>query len=171
MARHTFRPARPEDYDFLFTLHEATMRPAIEATWGWNGEWQEEYFRRKFDPERRQIIQLAGRDAGVLVVEDRPSELYLGLIEIAPEFQGHGIGTEIVRELQSRAATSHRPLTLHVLKANIGAHRLYLRLGFQQADDEGHRISMIWRPDQHQPRPPTESEDGRFQENHRESST
>jgi ribosomal protein S18 acetylase RimI-like enzyme len=146
MTDYTFRPARDEDYDSLFALHEATMRPAIEATWGWNDAWQEEYFRRKFDKSNRQIIQVGGQDAGVLVVEDRETELYLGLIELAPDYQGRGIGTDIVRKLQERAAATHRPLTLHVLKANTAACRFYERLGFQATDDEGFRYKMTWLP-------------------------
>lgn len=146
MTDYAFRPARDEDYDFLFALHEAAMRPAIEATWGWNDAWQEEYFRRKFDPSTRQIIQVGGQDAGVLVIEDRIGELYLGLIELAPEFQARGIGTDIVRKLQERATATRRPLTLHVLKANPAACRLYARLGFQVTEEEGYRYKMTWLP-------------------------
>lgn len=87
---YTLRQAEQADYDFLYHLHKETMQAYVEATWGWNEEWQREYFDRKWDPCRRQIIQVNGRDAGVLVVDNRQGEHYLGLIELLPEFQGAG---------------------------------------------------------------------------------
>ena len=59
MTGYTLRPATPEDYDFFFALHRAAMRDYIETIWGWHDDWQEEYFRRKYDPGQRQIIQVA----------------------------------------------------------------------------------------------------------------
>lgn len=56
MTVYTLRPATAEDYDFLFALHRAAMREYIEPIWGWHEEWQEEYFRKKFDPHERQSI-------------------------------------------------------------------------------------------------------------------
>jgi GNAT superfamily N-acetyltransferase len=39
----------------------------------------------------------------VLVTEDRPGRLYVSLIELAPEWQGRGIGTAILRDLRAKA--------------------------------------------------------------------
>lgn len=140
---YTLRPATAADYNFLFALHRAAMRAAIETIWGWHEEWQQEYFREKFDPQRRQIIQVEGRDAGVLVVERRPDELYLGLIELLPEFQGHGVGTAILRALIDQARAEGLPLTLHVLRSNGQARRLYERLGLRVVAEEGDRQRMM----------------------------
>lgn len=142
MTAYTLRPATPEDYDFLFALHHAAMRDYIETIWGWHDDWQQEYFRRKFDPQPRQIIQVEGQDAGVVVVEERPEELYLSLIELLPAYQGRGIGGAIVRELLAQARTAGVPLTLHVLKSNEPARRLYERLGLRIVGEEAARYRM-----------------------------
>ncbi len=139
---YSLRPATPEDYDFLFALHRAAMRPYIETIWGWHDDWQQEYFRRKFDPQPRQIIQVEGRDVGVLVVEARPDELYLSLIELLPAYQGQGIGAAIVQALLARAQANGVPLTLHVLKSNEPARRLYERLGLRIVSEEKVRYRM-----------------------------
>ena len=139
---YTLRPAMAADYDFLYDLHRAALRDYIEAIWGWDEEWQAKYFADAFNPDQRRIIQVDGRDAGVLVVEERPSEIYLNLIELLPGFQGRGVGTAIINDLAADAHGRGLPMTLHVLKANTPARRLYERLGFQVVADEENRYGM-----------------------------
>lgn len=118
------------------------MREYIEPIWGWHEDWQAEYFRRKFDPVNRWIIQVDQTDVGVLVLEERPDELYLSLIEILPEHQNQGIGSSIIRELIGRAKNSYIPLSLHVLKTNLRARQLYENLGFQLSGEEERRFKF-----------------------------
>ena len=143
---YTLRPATVDDYDFLYGLHRSAMRDYIEAIWGWHEEWQAEYFRRKFDPLTRQIIVIDGADAGVLVVEERPDEVYVGLIELLPAYQGRGLGTVILSGLRAEAHHRGLPLTLHVLRTNLPARRLYERLGFHVVAEEGYRRRMVCAP-------------------------
>ncbi|GAB4271477.1 MAG: GNAT family N-acetyltransferase [Candidatus Promineifilaceae bacterium] len=141
---YTLRPASAKDYDYLFALHKATIRPYVEAIWGWVDEWQEEYFRKKFNPSNQKIIQINGKDIGVVVVEDRGSYLYLALIEITPAYQGQGIGTAVIHNLQQRARQEKRPLRLHVLKSNLRARQLYEQLGFVISNEEPIRWEMTF---------------------------
>ncbi len=143
---YRLRAATAADFDFVFALHRAAMREYIEPIWGWHEDWQEEYQRRKYAPERYQIIVVEGHDAGVLVVESRADELYLGLIELRPEDQSQGIGTRIVEMLERAASERGVPLTLHVLKTNIAARRLYERLGFEIIEEEEVRYRMGCAP-------------------------
>ena len=142
---YTLRQAEQADYDFLYHLHKETMQAYVEATWGWNEEWQREYFDQKWDPCRRQIIQVNGRDAGVLVVENRQGEHYLGLIELLPEFQGRGIGTAVLTDFLLEAQVLGLPATLHVLKTNGRARQLYERFGFAIVAEEEIRYKMVRR--------------------------
>lgn len=142
----TLRDATEEDRDALFALHRETMQPYVDAEWGWNDDWQREYFDRKYDPAVYRIIQVEAQDAGVLVVERDTTSIYLGLIEVAPQFQGQGIGSAIVRALQAEAQATCCPLTLHVLRTNPRAAALYRRLGFKVVEEETHRIRMQWNP-------------------------
>ena len=143
MLRYSLRQATRDDYTFLYQLHAATMREYVDATWGWQEEWQQEYFARKFDPQNRQIIQIENQDAGVIAIEHRVEELYIALIEILPVFQRHGVGTSIIRQLINSAHSKGLPLTLHVLKTNHPARLLYERLGFTMVKDEDIRYKMI----------------------------
>ncbi len=142
---YSLRPATEEDYDFLFALHRAAMRDYIETIWGWHDDWQQEYFRRKFDPLPRQVIQYEGHDAGVVVVEHRPDEIYLSLIELSPEFQRRGIGTQVINDIKAAAHDAGLPMTLHVLRTNDPARRLYERLGFRVIGVEEDRLHLSSR--------------------------
>ena len=140
---YSLRQATYDDYAFLYQLHVAAMREYVEATWGWQEEWQQEYFARKFDPINRQIIQIDDQDAGVIAIEQRVEELYIALIEILPAFQRCGVGTSIVRQLINTAHSNDLPVTLHVLKTSTPARRFYERLGFSLMQDEGIRQKMV----------------------------
>jgi ribosomal protein S18 acetylase RimI-like enzyme len=142
---YSLRPAVDADFDFLYNLHRAAMREYVEPIWGWHEQWQAEYFRAKFDPTNRQIIEVDGRSVGVIVVEDKPEEIYLGLIELLPEYQGRGIGTSLLNRLIERAQATGRALTLHVLKTNHPARRLYERHSLRVVEEENHRFRMSYR--------------------------
>jgi len=141
----SYRAARPEDFDFLFRLHERTMREYVEATFGpWDEEWQVAYFRRHFDPANLPVIQYSGMDVGVLNLQERAEELFVVLLEIQPEYQRRGIGTAVVRALTARAQRQSKPVALQVLKTNVAARSLYQRLGFGVTGENDTHYIMAW---------------------------
>jgi ribosomal protein S18 acetylase RimI-like enzyme len=140
---YSLRQATLDDYEFLYNLHVLALRSYVEKLWGWEESWQREYFERKFDPQKRKIIQVESQDAGVLVVQQSNRQTYIELIELMPEFQGHGVGTAIITDICSQAYGHSEVVTLHVLKSNIPARRLYERLGFEIVQEEEYRIKMI----------------------------
>lgn len=142
-ASYSFRQATMDDYEFLYSLHVQALRPYVEKLWGWEETWQREYFERKFDPQNRQIIQIEGQDAGVLVVQQCKGQTYIALIEILPEFHGRGVGTTIIKDLCNQAHKRNEVVTLHVLRSNVPARRLYERLGFEVTREEEYRVKMI----------------------------
>ena len=118
------------DREFLWRLHEAAMRSPVEHTWGWDKEFQLDYFDENFEPRKRRIISVEDEDIGVLQTEWRTDSLFLANIEILPSRQGHGIGARIARDLLVRARRESLPVTLQVLKENPRALRFYEWLGF-----------------------------------------
>ncbi len=143
---HQLRPATPADRDFLYALHRATIRPYVEAIWGWDEAWQQARFNRRFDPAKSQIVVVAGLDVGVVAVEESEAGLILALIEIAPDFQCQGIGSRLIQGLARQAHKRGQPLRLQVLVSNRPAIRLYERLGFVRAAADGTRMHMVWPP-------------------------
>lgn len=139
---YSLRDVTDADYGFLFNLHRETMEAYIETTWGWEDNWQQEYFKAKWDPAKRQIIQVNNEDAGVLVIELRNGDYYLGLIEISKQFQGQGVGTAVIQDFLSTARQRNLSAALHVLKTNAKARQLYERLGFTIVAEEEHKYYM-----------------------------
>lgn len=105
------------------------MKAYVERTWGWDEAWQQEHFRRNFDPDACRIITVEGEDAGVLSLEIREEEVFLRNIEIMPEHQRKGIGTFLIDSVLGEARGEGKNVVLQVLKVNP-ARRLYERLGF-----------------------------------------
>jgi ribosomal protein S18 acetylase RimI-like enzyme len=67
------------------------------------------------------LEQLTGRHVKI--------QSYISNIEIAPEYQGRGIGTAITNGIIAEARRDGLSVTLRVLKVNPARH-LYERLGF-----------------------------------------
>jgi ribosomal protein S18 acetylase RimI-like enzyme len=140
--QYSLRPVTDKDYDFLYHLHVATIRPTVEATWGWDEAFQADYFRSRWDPSQRQIIVVDRTDIGVVTLEERPEAVFLALIEIRPAYQDQGIGTAVIREVMADAHRRGLPVELHILKANVEARRLYERLGFRLTEERAERYVM-----------------------------
>ncbi|HEX4526375.1 MAG TPA: GNAT family N-acetyltransferase [Gaiellaceae bacterium] len=122
------------------------MGAYIAATFGWDDREQQALFDESFVPELFEIIQVDGEDAGVLALETSDVELWLGLIEIQPRFQGQGIGTSIVESVLRRGAEENKPVGLRVLQVNRSARLLYERLGFVAYRDDDLRVYLRANP-------------------------
>jgi len=135
------RAATPADGDFCFLVHRAAMSAYVAAVWGWAEADQLALHHRGFDPSRTRIVTVDGRDAGLVIVEPAPGHLYLGRIELLPEFQGRGIGSRLIRDL-----LRDEPVELDVLAVNPRARALYRRLGFREIRRDEVRTRMRWSP-------------------------
>jgi len=138
----TLRPATPSDEAFLYSLHIVTMRESVSATWGWDGESQKQRFATSFAPERTSVILVSGVCAGMIEIDPGPSELFIRNLKILPQFQGAGLGTEILRRVISSAANDGLSVRLQVLRANTRARQLYVRLGFKESGRTATHIQM-----------------------------
>lgn len=110
------------------------MRDYVGQTWGsWDEDEQRGFWRDHWFPGR-EVIEVDGEMAGFLDVEDREDHVWVGNIELHPRFQGQGIGTAILRDIQRDAGKRGLGVRLQVLKVNP-ARQLYERLGFEVTGD------------------------------------
>jgi ribosomal protein S18 acetylase RimI-like enzyme len=139
------RQANSKDFDFLYKVKKKTLKEYISKTWGWDEDWQKDYFARKFKPELIKIIMKSGREIGSISIIEEIEYYFLSLIEILPEYQNQGIGTRLIKDLLSRAKRNKKPVYLQVIKTNKKARKLYERLGFVVEEQTETHLKMIYK--------------------------
>jgi ribosomal protein S18 acetylase RimI-like enzyme len=151
----TFRPAQPDDEPFLFRVYASTRADEMALS-GWDATQQEAFLRLQFtaqkmaygaqypDAEHRIILD-DDRLIGRMLIARTENEIRLVDITLLPERRRAGIGTALIRNLQSEAASAGQPIRLRVMKSNRAA-LLYQRLGFSKSDESSTHFQMEWRP-------------------------
>ncbi len=143
---YVLRPATAVDREWLWQTKRTCLRPYVEQTWGvWDEDAQRTNFDDSFEPSEVHIITVGDRDAGYISARNDPFEIRLFNIMIAPEFQNHGLGTAVLRQLQEVAHRLFVPVRLRVLRVNP-ARRLYERIGFKVIEDTATHYRMEWLP-------------------------
>ena len=139
------RPGRASDVDECVRLWVR----AVAARDGTAPGGTAERARRKFDQPRVAFVVADAGPAGEAVAgfalvtapgtgspSDPPDAAYLGMIAVAPERQGGGMGGALLAEAtRVAAAAAHPSLVLHVLVSNTGAVRLYESRGWRAHGD------------------------------------
>ncbi len=141
------RRATENDVAFLAGVLEAVdelrdQQDDVEAYRAW---WQAYVQRQIHDPEPGStlyVIESAGEPAGRLRVVRSDERVFLAGLQIHPTYQGKGIGTAVIGVLLDEARAQGLPLQLDVHEDNLGAQRLYRRLGFCQYGRSDHDLLM-----------------------------
>ena len=138
------RAATRDDETFLFELHRAALSVYVDATWGWDDDWQRAHFAEHYAPARNALIvrpALGGSAIGRISLTRHWQKVFLRDIELIASERNRGLGSAVVNAVLALARESHRPVELLVLKCNP-ARRLYARLGFTVIADDGARLRM-----------------------------
>jgi ribosomal protein S18 acetylase RimI-like enzyme len=149
LARYRLRPAEAGDEPMLYALHREALHDYVEVTWGWEEDWQRQYFRNHFRPADNVVVVARGttrgsggdRDVGRVSITRHWHKLFLRDIELAAPHRGQGVGTALLRTVLAMAADDGKRVELHVLRCNP-AQRLYTRLGFRIASGDDARWLM-----------------------------
>jgi len=129
----TYRRALQSDLKFLLELRKLTMNPhLIASSLPITNETHLERIDYQF--ENALIIESNKHAIGLLKIRRQQDNIDLIQIQIAPSYQGKGIGKRILNELIKEAITSERTITLSVLKTNK-AKNLYINVGFKIVDE------------------------------------
>lgn len=150
-----------DDLTGLRELYASTRADEL-AVVPWTHEAKRAFLDQQFDLQHRHYLSHF-TTARFLAIEHRSiglvGRLYLQcsaprhlLIDICllPSHRQHGIGSALVRQCQSHAATLGHGMALHVQSGNLDAQRLYRRLGFRNAEQAGSHWRMVW-PDDDEP--------------------
>ena len=146
--QYNMRPYIDNEYhdykEFIYRTKKDAYKKYIEEYWGpWNENQQRTYFENFINHVKDDtwIIQLNGIDIGFysgIELEDGSYEL--SDICIIPEYQGRGIGTQVLKDIMK----IHKDQDLHIqhFKQNP-AGKLYERLGFVRSDETEFYYKMV----------------------------
>ena len=149
------RPSRPSDKIFLENLYKSTrddLRQAdnnqeyIESILDMQVNAQRQGYGSQFTNAMYFIIEKHEERIGNTTLDFGPNEICLVDIALIPSARGKGFGESVIRSFMHCAEQVMTPFTLCVLEQNIGARRLYHRLGFQVESVEVPYIKMVWYP-------------------------
>ena len=142
MAVVNLRPATVQDWDFLRRLNSVVYKSVVLKQFGtWDRETHDRYFEKKLNSLPFQVIECSGQRVGSVCILTEVDHIWLRDVQVCPEHQNRGIGTEIIKRLMDEADHSKKPLRLRVLTANR-AKCLYERLGFRRTGT--FREAQIW---------------------------
>lgn len=146
------RDTTPEDQDFLLDVYASTRLEELAVT-GWDDNQKLTFLRMQFLVRERsypevdsKIILLNGRAVGRMLVDRGDAEILLRDIALLTEYRNAGIGSRLLQDLMTEAASAGKPINLHVLSTSP-AVRFYERLGFSRTSTEpAAYLEMKWVP-------------------------
>lgn len=128
------RSGNAADSDWLWTSYKTLLRNAIEQQWGWDEFTQRAGFKTHLPARKFKILTLNESQVAAYLVKPYEQHLRLEMILVPEEFQGHGLGKHIMRNLTRTAVSEGKSITLDVIKANP-VTGFYEKLGFQRVAD------------------------------------
>ncbi|WP_309667147.1 GNAT family N-acetyltransferase [Tabrizicola sp.] len=154
----TLRAAVADDEAFLYELYASTRAEEM-ALFGWDAQQCEIFLRMQFNAQRQSYAEFPNPDHRIILRDGQPigpkpigrmlvlrleKEFCLADIALLPNERGAGLGARLIGDLLAEAAQAGKPVRLHVADGNR-ARRLYERLGFTPAGDDGVYCAMKWR--------------------------
>jgi RimJ/RimL family protein N-acetyltransferase len=149
------RREEPEDEAFRYQLfcdsrlpewYAVELDPAVRAQlMRHQFEAQTATYAARFPQARFDIIEMAGKPVGRIVVNRPGTMVHIVDHAIVPHLRNRGIGTAIMRALMDEAAGAAQPVRLKVASSNDPSLRLYLRLGFVPIQAIPAYIELEWK--------------------------
>jgi ribosomal protein S18 acetylase RimI-like enzyme len=123
------REVTENDFDWLYNLRAKTMsKYIIDSGDQFSLESQTERIMKEYGSIK--IVRFENQDIGMFKVKRDPDKWEIVQIQLLPDYQHMGIGTQLIQNLQMEASQQGMAVFLSVLKVNP-AKRLYERLGFK----------------------------------------
>ncbi len=122
----------------LRPLGEPTASQLLQAQF----DLQYDSYHEQFDPVGDHIIMLHTEPIGRIWVNSHPDAWRLVDIALLPEHRSQGVASTLLRDLLDQAKANSATVRLYVRTDNVGAQRLYERLGFTVTDSMGSDLQM-----------------------------
>lgn len=142
----SFRKVNEIDFPFLRKVYRSTREEELSRSGMSEGDKsrfielqfnaQHAHYSQAYKDAEFDLILLDDLPAGRLYIWRTESQIRIMDIALLTDFQGKGIGTNILRSIIQESEKTDKKISLHVEYYNP-AVRLYERLGFKKVDDTG----------------------------------
>ena len=139
------RPAEPADVEPIAELRATVMRPDLERLGRYDEHRVRQRLRDSFSPRHTSVIVADGAFAGCVTVRPAEDGPWLEHFYLAPELQGRGLGSAVLRTLLEQIDADGVPVRLNVLQGSA-AQRLYERHGFTLENQDPLDVYMVRLP-------------------------
>lgn len=146
MENYILRQYQNTDYEFVYEAKKNAYKKYVEQCWGnWNDAEQRDRFKEFINKssDRIYIIMIKNKRIGFYqgqILNDKT--YYIENICIIPEYQGKGIGTDLIKTILEKH--SDKNIEIQYFKQNpVG--NLYKRLGFVNNGETEFHYQMIKR--------------------------
>lgn len=138
-------PITQNDYDFIYKLKKNAYIKYVEEIWGWDEDKQKEYFKNFIETYKNNTYLIKLNDEVIGFYNDEfleNGDYEIGNICIVEEYQGKGIGTQILKDILEK--NKDKNIHIQYFKQNpVG--NLYTRLGFKANGETKTHYQMIKR--------------------------
>jgi GNAT superfamily N-acetyltransferase len=125
----TLRSAVASDVEVIAELRAIVMRPDLERLGRYDEHRVRQRLRDSFSTEYTSIIMIGREFGGCVTVRPAEDRQWLEHFYLAPDLQGRGLGSDVLRAVLARTDARGATLGLNVLQGSA-ARRLYERHGF-----------------------------------------
>ncbi|MFJ8076300.1 GNAT family N-acetyltransferase [Streptomyces sp. NPDC096176] len=139
------RPAGTADVEAIAELRAVVMRPDLERLCRFDEHRVRQRLRDSFSPQHTSVVLVAGAFAGCVTLRPADGGQWLEHFYLAPEVQGRGLGSAVLRTLLDRTDADGSFARLNVLQGSA-ARRLYERHGFTVEIQDPIDVYMVRRP-------------------------
>ncbi|QSX06578.1 GNAT family N-acetyltransferase [Sedimentibacter sp. zth1] len=119
------------DKQEIYTIKKNSIMYYVRKIWGWDEKYQVEDFENSFNPINFKKITINQKCVGFIETHEDNNVVNITEIHLITEYQGLGIGSDIIKQVIVDAKEISKTVTLGCFKENKGAINLYKRIGFK----------------------------------------
>ena len=141
----TLRTATADDAQFLFDVKIEAMSKVHKSLHpGEPIDMKKEFkeYMEKFEPGKVSVIEYEGKDVGRLRVVRSDESIYVGGLQILPEYQQKGIGDAIFKDLMEESDRTHKPIITEIHHVNTININWKKKLGFKEIASNDKQVTM-----------------------------
>lgn len=125
----------PNDILDIYLIKKHSNKTYIDIIWGWDEAYQRKDFESSFDVDNFKLIKSKHQTIGFVELLETDDVINITELHIKPDFQGCGIGSDIIKTTLGKAKHQAKTVTTGCFKINECALKLYKILGFEISDE------------------------------------